>query len=392
MRIALLSTLDTDGSQGEVRAAFRRFAGVTIAEHQLDLALRIGCDHIICLADSIGAQILDLQNRAEMAGVKFRAVKSAGRLPGMIGREDELVLLSSGLLADEEAAIAAMQCQCIPAFPADIAVHLGYERIDLGLAWSGILRAPGELAGELEHLPEDVDVVSALLRIALQNGVMPTLLDRGLISKGDWQLVPDVDALAAREKRWIDAQRENISFRAPGMAIAERAGARLARDIIGKKTEFLPSIIAMACAVGAVFTAFFNLPSYGLVFATFVALFNHLATVVDRVASKGRSTVFPNYLRRILKYMLDPLFVILLGLIAPEGLSWMGFFAPLVLFGLLQLGETYANNRWRRSYADRISVGILLSAAAFLQISAEMTAILALLVLVSRFFRGARAV
>ena len=105
MRIAVLSTLDTDGSQGEVRAAFRRFAGVTIAEHQLDLALRIGCDRIICLTDSIGAQVLDLQNRAEMAGVKFRAVRSAGRLPGMIGREDEFVLLSSGLLADEEAAL-----------------------------------------------------------------------------------------------------------------------------------------------------------------------------------------------------------------------------------------------------------------------------------------------
>ncbi|MBX7534355.1 hypothetical protein K3175_01645 [Qipengyuania sp. GH1] len=391
MRIAVLSTTDTDSSRGEPRAAFRTLAGATIADRQLDLALRLGCERIVCLADSIGPEIVGLQSRAETAGTKFRAVKSSSRLPGMIGPDDEMLLISNGLLVDDDAAVAALEEPSVLAFPADLAVPLGFERIDLGLAWSGILLGPGKLTSDLQHLPGDVDAVSSLLRIALQHGVPPVLLDRKLLAKGDWQLAPDADALAVREKRWIDAQRERISFRAPGMAVAERAGARLARDIVGRKTEIAPTLLAVACAIAAMFAAWFELPGYGLVLTTAVALFRHLAVVVQRISAAGTGKDHSTHLQAILDYGLDPLFIILLGLSAYGTLGWMSFFIPLVLFGLLRLGERYANERWRRTYADRVGLGVVLSVAAFFHLAAEVAAVLALIVLASRFFNGARA-
>ena len=391
MRIAVLSTMDTDGSGGEVRAAFRTLAGATIADRQLDLAVRLGCDRIVCLADSGVQELANLERRAETVGIKFRVIKAIGRLPGMIGPADELLLISSGLLVDDDAAVAALDTPSIPAFPADLAVPLGFERIDLGLAWSGILLAPGQVVHDLDHLPDDVDVVSALLRIALQHGVPPTLLDRSLLVNADWQLAPDADALEAREKRWIDAQRERISYRAPGLAVAERAGARLARDVVGRKTEIAPTLLAAAFAIAALLAAWFGHPGYGLVFATLLALFKHLAAVVQRIAAASKGKRYSDPIRSVLDYILDPLFILLLGLSGSESLGWVSFFIPLVLFGLLRLGERYANERWRRTYADRVGLGVLLSVAAFLHHSAEVAAMIALIVLASRFFNGARA-
>ena len=386
MRIALLSTLERDPQAGSPRAAFAGFAGAMVVERQLDLAIRLGCERIICLVDSIEREVLEVQDRAESAGKKFRALRNPARLSGMVAAEDEVLVLAPGLLPDDDATEKTLESRGILAFPADLAVPLGYERIDLELAWSGAMMVPGNLVERLSGLPADVDVPSALMRLALQSGTPMRHLDRELLQQGQWHLGADRQTLDAREKRWIDAQRRQIAFRAPGVAVAERAGARLARDILGQASEPLPLAAAYLSIMGALGLAAFGHTAFGLALVTLGALFGHMAEVVGRVSSLNRMAKDRSLLNRVLDYLIDPVFILLLIVSAPEPLGFMRAFVPLTLFGLLRLSHRHASEKWRATYGDRILLGCLLTAPAFLGYAHEAAAILALLVLLTRFF------
>lgn len=386
MRIALLSTLDRAPKPGTVRPAFAAFAGAMVVERQLDLAIKLGCERVACLVDAVEREVVELQGRAESAGIKFRAIRHPSRLSGMVTAEDELFVVAPGVLPDDAEVEETLTGKGVLAFPADTAVPLGYERIDLELAWGGVMLVPGRIVERLAELPGDVDVPSTLMRLSLQSGSPIRHLDRDLLSEGHWHIDAERAELDAREKRWIDAQRRKIAFRAPGLAVAERAGARLARDILGRSVESVPILAAIASVITAVGLAAFGFPAAGIAMTALAALFGHLAGVVDRVAQLSRPKTNRGLLHRLLGHAIDPVFIFLLAISAPEEFGFLRVFVPLVLFGLLRLGESYSSKKWRATYADRILLGFLLAPAAFLGFSTEMAAAIALLVLATRFF------
>ena len=102
MRIALLSTLDRNPRTGTVRPAFANFAGAMVVERQLDLALMLGCERAVCLVDAVEREVVELQHRAESAGMKFRAIRQPSMLAGMVTADDELLVIVPGLLPDDE--------------------------------------------------------------------------------------------------------------------------------------------------------------------------------------------------------------------------------------------------------------------------------------------------
>ncbi|MBX7540605.1 hypothetical protein [Qipengyuania sphaerica] len=391
MRIALLSALDSATTPASVRPAFAQFAGAMVIERQLDLAIRLGCERVACLVDTIESEIVELQHRAEKAGLKFRALRQPSRIGSMVEAEDELLVMAPGVLPDDDAVEASLGKGQVLVLPADIAVPLGYERIDLELAWSGVMLVPGKVIDRLGQLPDDVDVPSALMRIALQSGSQMAALDRELVAEGKWQLNADRQALDLREKKWIDAQREQISFRAPGLAVAERAGARLARDVVGRSAQSVATIAAGVSLLGAAVAGALGFAATGLALVSFGALFGHMGGVVERVARLGRPKRGIEPIQKVLSYLVDPLLIALLILAAPESLEFLRVFVPLMLIGLLRLGERHASDKWRRTYSDRIMLGFLLAPAAFIGYSTELAALFALVVLATRFFQPFRA-
>ena len=386
LRIALLSTLERNPEGGLVRPAFRTYAGAMVVERQLDLALKMGCTQIACFVDSVEREVIELQRRAQDAGIKFVHVREPARLFSLVGEEDELLVMASGVLPDFDAAEANLKRQGVLALPADIAVPLGYERIDLEFAWSGVMLIPGKLIKTLGNLPDDVDAPSALMRLALQTGTRVVPLDRALIEDQEWHIDPDPSALAAREKKWIDAQREPVSFAAPGLAVAEYAGARLARDVVGRGAERSATIAAGLFALMAVGFGGYFAPALGLAFASASALFARMGRVVERVAQLGKPEAKPSLLHRVLDWGLDPVIVFLLYLGSPEEYGLLRAFVPIMLIGLLRLSEKYGSEKWHSTFGDRILLCLLLAGSAFAGISAEVSAVLALIVLVSRFF------
>lgn len=385
VRIALLSTLDRDPQGSGLRPAFAQFAGTMVVERALELALRLGCERVLCLVEAVEREVVELQHRAERAGAKFRAIRRPTELVGAVTADDELLVIASGVLPDDEAVEAALDRKAVLSFPADLAVPLGYERIDLELAWAGAMLAPGHLVERLGDLPEDVDVPSSLMRLALQSGTRIVPMERKLLAEGQWHLDADRKALELREKRWIDTQRRDIAFTAPGLAVAERAGARLARDIVGTPAEQLPTYAAIGAVTGSLGAATFGHPTIALGLATMAALFGHMGDVVERVSRLGKPRSKPGLIQRVLGHLIDPLFVVLLIVAAPEQFGILRAFVPIMLIGLLRLGEQYASEKWRHIYADRIFLGSMLSAAAFFSVSAQTAAVIALIALLSRF-------
>ncbi len=390
MRIALLSTLDRESHPTSPRPAFTKFAGAMVVERQLDLALLMGCERVICLVEAVEREVIELQHRAQCAEMTFRAIRQPSRLAGMVTADDELLVLDAGILPDDEAVKAALTKSGILAFPADIAVPVGYERIDLGFAWAGAMLISGHLVEKLSDLPSDINLPSALMRIALQAGGQVIPVDRKLLTEGNWHLNADRRTLDLREKQWIDSQRRRIAFRAPGLAVAERAGARLTRDIVGRSAEPIPIVSAGICMLGAAGAGLIGFPALGIFLTSAAALFAHMGGVVERITTRGRPQTKPNLLREVVDYLIDPLFVILLVLAAPEELGLLRGFVPLILIGLLRLGERHASEPWRATYADRILLGLIISPAAFVGYSTEIASAIALLVLATRFFRPFR--
>ena len=191
--------------------------------------------------------------------------------------------------------------------------------------------------------------------------------------------------LTARERSWVAGHADLAPFTAPGLAIAERVGARLAQDSFGGQ---LPRILAFGAAIAATLAlalavAGWIVPGFGL--ATLAALFTAMEAVVRRVAHAGQLRPPVPWLIQALVVLLDPLLVILIASASPEDVEWLRLFVPVVLIGLLHLGERLAVQRWRRSYADRVLLTVILVPAAVLGVTLPVVAALGLATLVSLF-------
>ena len=98
MRVALLSMLDSAGEPGDGHRAFISFAGKTIARRQIELALSLGCERVVCLADNLGPGLITLQHEVEGAGAKFHVISKPRALCGLVYASDELIVLDDGVL------------------------------------------------------------------------------------------------------------------------------------------------------------------------------------------------------------------------------------------------------------------------------------------------------
>ena len=385
MRVALLSVLDGQSEPRKTRAPFRMLAGARLVERQLDIALAAGCEVIACLADTVGREVIELQHRAEAGGARFIALREPRKLSGMVAASDELLVLAPGVLPHEDAVLRHLAKPGVLVFPADPAVDRGYERIDAHFAWAGALLVRGNAVEHLAQLPDDVDTPSALLRIALQSGVRTHPLEMRLLDENVWLRDPSPEELAERERSWVAGHADVAPFTAPGLAIAERMGARLARDTPGER---LPRFLALGTVAASLLALSLGLAGWVssafALAATAVTLFA-MEGVVRRVTTAGQVRPRVPMIVQILTVLIDPLLVLLIALASPEDTQWLRLFVPAILVGLLHLGERVSALRWRRSYADRVVLVSILLPAVLLGIVQPVVGALALAILISIF-------
>ena len=365
--------------------AFLRVGGNTVARHQLGLALALDCQRIICIARALSEDLIALQHGAENAGVQFHVVTSARALLPLITTNDELIVLTEGLLVEPHAAMNLLEGpHRVLVQPIEIGLAEGFERLDINNAAAGAIRIPGRLVERLAELPADCDVPSALTRIALQAGV-PTVEVPAAVREGArWRLIRTEPEAHASESDWIRLHMGEPGAKTPARLIAQLAVRFLGPALLHAGTGSRIAVAAMAAtmllALGAGWLQFGPLAFILCAMAWVILL---TASIMARVE---RDSLEPHPLtvlrRKIAGWAIDMELVLLIVWNDPAHL-WESplerAFPPVMLLCLARLLPRALDRHWSGWVKDRLVLALLLALASAFGVLGEATQALAVL-------------
>lgn len=336
-------------------------AGKSLAERQLELALALGCERVICLVQGVDKSVIALQHCAEGAGAKFNLIAGPRQLAGLVSAADELVVMADGLLPLAPEARSALDMGTgVLILPVEAGIAAGFERIDLNHAWAGLLVMPGTLVERLSQLPPDCDAVSALLRIALQGKVPERILPEGILAGRMWAMFTARQALADFEPGWLRSHIAAPSPFAPGQALVRLAmrGSGAALLARGWKPHML-ALGALLFACLGVVSAWFEQSVIGMVAIGLGWMLAEASVALKAIVMAG-TQAGRDRLSAITPVVID------LTLIAAIALSLGGtlperLFAPLVLLAAVRLAGLLIRAKWADLLQDRAVLAIILA-------------------------------
>lgn len=387
MRIGLIAAL-RHCEEGALRAALP-LAGRSVIAWQAALLQSLGCERVLCLAETPGGTVLEMQHKLEAEGVQFHAFRGLSAIPALVRAEDDLVILADGLVP-EPAVVRALVGgegehslqRMVATIPADhplAAAHPeDFERIDATRHWGGVLVMRGAPAQRLADFPADADAVSLLLRLALQAGTPPRELAARELVPETWLLADSNAAVAQHEGALIAAAAPPADWRAPGTALASAA----VRALVPRGLEQGPVIAGGAAIVlllSGVMAAAFGFAATGMalaglgVFAAQVSLsFAALAARLRREAGAGRAGA-------VLAAVCDMLAGLTLWFcLAPfPELQPLAALGP-VAYALARLAARVGQDALAAAASDRASLLLILALTAAFGLLPETLACLAL--------------
>jgi hypothetical protein len=199
---------------------FLKVGGHSLARHQLGLALALGAERVICIADGPDPELLILQHVAEEAGASFHRVGGLHGLLALVTSADEVLALGDGVLAWPDLALAELTSYCVLVQPVETGVASGFERLDLNYASASAMRVPGRLFERMGDMPADLDVFATLQRMALQAGIPQKVLSAETLQSGRWSLVQSESDAHGIEPRWIGLHAASAGKSGPSAALA----------------------------------------------------------------------------------------------------------------------------------------------------------------------------
>jgi hypothetical protein len=360
--------LDLAGDDPGSLRGFLKIGAGSIARQHLALALACECTKIICISRSLSPELVSLQHQIEGAGARFHCIPGARALAGLVTADDDLFVVTDGLLIPQlEARDLLSRWQGIVVQPAEIGIASGFERIDAENAAAGLMRIPGRLVEQLNYLPADCDVASALTRIALQAGVT----QRRLPAEARVKILRNQIDADVTEAEWFDLQFRNSAPMAQGIGMmVARQAVRLIGPVVlsghkGSQTFALGSIVAILLALAVGWFGFIAVALFGCALAVVAALGCGILRQVER-----ESLTMPQdrwALSDILGWIIDIALVAVLSWAMPVFAwesGWQRVFAPLMLLIVLRLVTQTAKEAWAGWLADRFLFCLILAGAA----------------------------
>lgn len=385
MRVALLSAL---GERfGEPGIGLQPFAGRSILAIQVDAALALGCERIVCLAESASPEIAELQRQAEIANARFNAITAHRTLSGMVSANDEVLVLAPGLLVDGNWLVDRFsQRPGMAVLPIEIGLEHGFERIDRDRAWGGALLVRGDAVESLTALPPDGDAVAGLLRIALQRGVRAIPVPESSLDDGRWSLVRSTNHARRLETLWLGRHVPSPGFSEPG----EVGGYALARLMSGKSRSQIWSaalgVMAILLAVGGGVAGWSGRVAGGLLALIASAAVGSIAYHMHRFLRAGKPEGLTRTFPAIRNSILD-IALVALSFGMQESREWYGVYVALVLVAAMRLSEEATAPVWALPFADRVLVLSLAFIAALSGFPVVGMGVIALLLLFLRLVK-----
>ncbi len=385
MRIALISMAGSGG--GAVR-----LAGRSIAWHQLQAAIALACERIVCLAEAPGPELAELQRETERRGATFHAVAHHRALSGLVGAADTLLVFAPGVLPDREWLAQAFGGRAgVAVLPAEGAVEQGFERIDRDRAWAGVLATRGDAVEALAALPPDADPVGGLLRVALQRGAGGVAVPDKWLDDGRWALVASPAAASRYQAGWYLRHVPSPGYDRPAAALAHRVARTLVERVSNASQAASAllgggALVALASAIGG----YFGHTGAGIAGLAISSALFAVGNALARLARAGTGESQRQWVVEARRAMLDvSLVVIAASPGAFEG--WTAVFSALVLVAVVRLAHEPLAPRPVRPLSDRTLVFALLAFAAAVGLLVPGLAVLSLVGLALRLFWPAKS-
>lgn len=387
--------MEPAGGAGDPLRGALRLGAVTLARHQLALALALGCERIVCLANGVDDDIASLQSATEAVGARFHLIAEPRMLVGLVTAIDDLVALGDGLLAWPATAVAMLEAgPGVLVQPVEVGIAAGFERLDLNHADAGAFRMPGRLVQRLAELPVDCDGFSALQRIALQAGVPQRLLPADAAAQGQWLLVRSEAEAHAAEAQWMRLQTDtsgtgNASLLAAQFAVRQ-FGPALLHAGSGSGVATAASVMTALLALAA---STYHWVATGFVLAGAAWLLLCAAGLLARVERRALPGPGRWDWRDIgFGWAMDAVLAMLMvqGIAFPAGLNLLQRgFAPVMLLGLCRLVPHVLSKQWARWLHDRGALALILALFSAAGALGPGVAALAILLLAAGLY-GAR--
>lgn len=364
--------------------AFLRVGGATLARHQVGIALALECQRIVCIAREIGPELIALQHEIEDAGARLHVISGPRALAGLVTANDELIVLSEGLLAAPQEAIALLEGgHAVLVQPIESGLAAGFERIDINHAAAGALRIPGRLVEGLADLPPDYDVPSALTRIALQSGIAMLTVPASAREGVRWKLVRDEVEAHAVESDWIRLHiGENVAP-TPGILLARLGVLALGPSLLhagsGWKLVAIGAVAVMLLALGAGWLGF---AGPALILCAIAWTIRRAAGLLEQIEDdslKVRRSAAS--IDKMLGWALD---LVLVAILVLSGAPLPGeplltqLFAPFILVALVRLLPRVLLRGWIGWLEDRTLLALVLALAVALDVLAPAIEVVAM--------------
>ena len=373
-----------------------RVGGMSLARHQLGLALALGAERVVCVAPVFDAGLIPLQHQAEANGARFHVVPGARGLVSLISAADEVIALADGLLPWPALAIALLEAgQSVLVQPIEAGLSAGFERLDINHASAGAMRVPGHMVEKLAEMPGDCDVFSALQRVALQARLPQRMLPAEVYESGRWSLVRSEAEAHRVEESWIRLHtmpggfgpggfgpEGNVGAVSPAGILARHAVRRLGPALLHAGSNGVAlAIAALVLALLGLVAGWFTYPATGFLLCAASWVLVVASALLGRIerdslhlpaAKIDREQAFGWVMDAILAALMAGTIAAIPG----QVLAWR-LFAPVMLLGLARLVPSLARGAWGGWLRDRLVLGVVLAMAAFFGIAGPVIALLA---------------
>lgn len=340
---------------------------MTVASQQLSLALALQCERVICLAQGMRPELIELQHAAEAAGARFHVIAGPRALLGLVTAADELVVLGDGLFTStSEAAALLEQGQAVLVQPVEQGLAAGFERIDLNHAAAGAMRIPGRLVEQIAELPPECDAASTLQRLAMQAGVRQRPITSRTTDQVFWVLLASEQQAHALEPQWVRQRTGADAPLGPSRALALIAVRRFGPALLhaGSSAGHVAIGAALLTVIG-LGTGWLGLSPLGLVLCACGWILRQCAVLLTLIDGRTKST--SRALGSDLAYglLLDVVLVVLAGW-GIAGAPWQHaaerFFPSFMLVALLRIVPRLMSGRWSVWLEDRALLALGLAA------------------------------
>lgn len=382
MRTGLIAAV-TRTDAGGLRAQLP-LAGRSVLAWQVDLLRDLGAERVLCLCETTSGEVLRLQHAVEAGGAAFHALSGFAAVPALVRAEDELIILTDGLVPDpaivrslmSEGGILPKQVLCLPEshpladeFPDD------FERIDAARHWAGVLVMRGALVQQLADFPADANAVSVLLRLALQAGTPCRVLALDALASGSWLLADREHTVAEHERGLIAMAAPESDWRAPMSTLA----AALVRQIVPRglgRGALVAAALGLVLALGGVILAALGMAAGGLGLAGAAAFAARVSTAYAMMTARLRRQADPGRYAAALDRAFDVLAALTLWFALAPWPDWtpLAVCGPLAI-GLSRLAARPTGPPVAAITSDRASHLLLLALAAALGILPEAIAV-----------------